>query len=118
MTKRDPLLDALAEARHDDPFGVLGPHVDPNGVVIRACLPTAERVAVARKGSAAVVMKRRHAAGVFEASIPGLQTIPDYRLDVTYAGARQAIGSRATSFVYFGCRRVKGQLAGRRGAGA
>ena len=90
MTKRDPLLDALAEARHDDPFGVLGPHVDPNGVVIRACLPTAERVAVARKGSAAVVMKRRHPAGVFEASIPGLQTIPDYRLDVTYAGGTTA----------------------------
>ena len=31
MTKRDATLEALAEARHDDPFGVLGPHVEREG---------------------------------------------------------------------------------------
>ncbi|MEN3339865.1 MAG: 1,4-alpha-glucan branching enzyme [Acidobacteriota bacterium] len=90
MTKRDASLEALAEARHDDPFGVLGPHVDPKGVVIRACLPTAERVAITRNGSAPVEMKRRHAAGIFEACLTGVRSIPDYRLQVTYGGGSTA----------------------------
>ena len=48
--KRDPVLQALAEARHADPFGVLGPHLEPNkGVVIRTVMPTAERITVTRK---------------------------------------------------------------------
>ena len=73
MTRRDATLEALAEARHDDPFGVLGPHVDARGVVVRACLPTADRVTVLRNGSAPVSMKRRHPAGIFEATHPRAQ---------------------------------------------
>ena len=90
MTKRDATLEALAEARHDDPFGVLGPHVDARGVTVRVCLPTADRVAVLRHGSAPVSMKRRHPAGIFEACIPGLNVIPDYRLEVKYGGGAVA----------------------------
>jgi 1,4-alpha-glucan branching enzyme len=90
VTKRDATLEALAEARHDDPFGVLGPHVESQGLVIRACLPTADRVAVVLNGSAPVPMKRRHPAGIFEACIPGLDGIPDYRLDVNYGGGSTA----------------------------
>ncbi|MDQ3346932.1 MAG: 1,4-alpha-glucan branching enzyme, partial [Acidobacteriota bacterium] len=86
MTKRDALLQALAEARHDDPFGVLGPHAEGTGVVIRACIPTAERMSVTRNGSVPVPMKRRHAAGIFEAVIPDAKAVPDYRLEVTYGG--------------------------------
>jgi 1,4-alpha-glucan branching enzyme len=86
VSKRDTSLQALAEARHDNPFGVLGPHVEGNGVVIRACIPTAERIAVTRDGSAPVAMKRRHPAGIFEAVMPGITDIPDYRLRVTYGG--------------------------------
>ena len=90
MTRRDATLEALAEARHHDPFGVLGPHVDARGVVVRVCLPTADRVTVLRNGSAPVSMKRRHPAGIFEASIPGLNAIPDYRLEVKYGGGAVA----------------------------
>ncbi len=90
MTRRDATLEALAEARHHDPFGVLGPHVDARGVVVRVCLPTADRVTVVRNGSAPVSMKRRHPAGIFEASIPGLNAIPDYRLEVQYGGGAVA----------------------------
>jgi 1,4-alpha-glucan branching enzyme len=86
VSKRDASLQALAEARHDNPFGVLGPHVEGNGVVIRACIPTAERIAVTRDGSAPVAMKKRHPAGIFEAVMPGVTDIPDYRLRVTYGG--------------------------------
>jgi len=85
--KRDPSLQAIAEARHADPFGVLGPHVDPQkGVVIRAVIPTAERITVTRNGSGSIEMTRSHPAGIFEAVLPDLTEIPDYRLHVSYQG--------------------------------
>ena len=86
MIKRAASFQALAEARHDDPFGILGPHVEGSGLVIRACVPTAERMVVTRNGSTPVPMKRRHAAGIFEAVIPDAKAIPDYRLEVTFGG--------------------------------
>jgi 1,4-alpha-glucan branching enzyme len=88
--KRDALFQALAEARHADPFGVLGPHVEPNGVVIRAIVPTAERVTVTRNGSPGVEMICRHRSGIFEATIAGAKEIPDYRLHVSYHGGGTA----------------------------
>ncbi|HEU4935675.1 MAG TPA: 1,4-alpha-glucan branching protein GlgB [Vicinamibacterales bacterium] len=85
--KRDPLLQAIAEARHTDPFSVLGPHIEPNkGVVIRTVIPTAERITVTRNGSGSIEMTRRHPAGIFEAVLPDLTEIPDYRLRVSYQG--------------------------------
>ena len=78
MTKRDALLEALAEARHEDPFSVLGPHVEAGGLVIRACVPTAERISITRNGSPALPMKRRHAAGIFEAVVPRVKEIQEY----------------------------------------
>ena len=88
--KRDAALQALAEARHADPFSVLGPHVDANGVVIRTIVPTAERVTITRNGSPALDMTLRHPAGVFEATIPGLDHIPDYHLHVSFQGGSTA----------------------------
>ena len=84
--KRDSTLQAIAEARHANPFGVLGPHVEPGGVVIRACIPTAEHITITGNGLNAIDMTRRHPAGIFEASIPNAKEIPDYRLQVTYGG--------------------------------
>ena len=84
--KRDSALQALAEARHADPFAVLGPHADSRGVVIRALVPTAERITLTRNGSGSVEMERRHPAGIFEAVLPGATEIPDYRLRVVYRG--------------------------------
>ena len=37
-------FEALAEARHRDPFGVLGPHVEGDHVVIRAIFPAADEI--------------------------------------------------------------------------
>jgi 1,4-alpha-glucan branching enzyme len=84
--KRDATLQALAEARHSDPFSVLGPHVESGGVVIRAYFPPAERVTIARPGLPPVAMTRRHASGIFEAKLQGTNEIPDYRLHVTFPG--------------------------------
>ena len=91
MSKRAASFQALAEARHDDPFGVLGPHVEGDTVVIRACIPSADRISVTRNGSEPVAMKRRHVAGIFEATLPGVDEIPDYRFDVTYSGGTTAL---------------------------
>ena len=76
-------FDALAGARHSDPFSVLGPHRDGDGVVIRTYQPSAERVEVTHARGATVM--QRHPAGVFEASFPGTE-IFDYRLRITYPG--------------------------------
>ena len=87
--------DAIADARHPDPFSFLGPHLDPGAgparggrLVVRAMLPGAQSVAIVPAGAAAVAMERRHPAGVFEAEMAGVSEIPDYRLRVTYPGGR------------------------------
>ena len=81
-----PSLDAIATGRHTDPFSVLGPHIEDGRLVIRACLPAAEKVSVTRDGLSPIEMTRRHRAGVFEAVVPETRTVVDYRLRVTYPG--------------------------------
>jgi 1,4-alpha-glucan branching enzyme len=85
----DRALDALAGARHHDPFAVLGPHVVDGQLVVRSILPTAERVAVVRPGIGTTEAHKRHPAGIFEASLPGVAEIVDYRLRVWYRGGRE-----------------------------
>ena len=51
----DAAIQALVEARHDDPFAVLGPHEAPGGVVIRALVPGAARLEVVEEATGAVV---------------------------------------------------------------
>ena len=41
-------LEALAAARHDDPFGVLGMHECDGALVVRAVLPEATEIALAK----------------------------------------------------------------------
>ena len=78
-------FDALAGARHSDPFAILGPHAETGGLVIRAFQPSAERVEVLH-GGGATAMARVHDSGVFEARLPGQREALDYRLRVTYPG--------------------------------
>ena len=78
-------FDALAGARHSNPFSVLGPHREPGGLVIRAYQPSAEDVEV--RHARGVTAMERHPAGVFEASFPGAETF-DYRLRITYPGGQ------------------------------
>ena len=79
-------LEALAGARHADPFSFLGPHHTERGVCIRAMQPRAEHMAVTRPGADPVPMQRRHRAGVFELLLEGVHDIPDYRLQAVFAG--------------------------------
>jgi 1,4-alpha-glucan branching enzyme len=79
-------IEAIATARHADPFSVLGPHVEGDRLTIRACVPAAEAVSLIHDGEEPVRMARRHPAGIYEAVLPGVRAIPDYRLLVAYPG--------------------------------
>ena len=82
-------FDALAGARHPDPFAFLGPHVEDGHVVIRAFLPSAERVEVLHAGGGPTELSRAHGTGGFEAAFPATE-IFDYTLRATYASGHVA----------------------------
>jgi 1,4-alpha-glucan branching enzyme len=76
-------LDAIASARHSNPFAVLGPHQTDAGIVIRTFQPAAERAAVVRNDTL-VDMTRVHPAGIFEAHFADDERPFDYRLRIIY----------------------------------
>jgi 1,4-alpha-glucan branching enzyme len=59
---------ALAHGLHPNPFGVLGPHDSPEGRVIRAFLPGANKVEVLLRSDGAVLarLEPTHESGLFE----------------------------------------------------
>ena len=68
MTLGRPEIEALVAGRHGDPFAVLGPHRIEGGFVVRALVPSAERVElVGRK--APVALERIHPDGLYEGKI-------------------------------------------------
>lgn len=63
----DEEVDALVAGRHKDPFGLLGPHETPEGLVIRAFVPDAiELAATEADGTPFLDLTCRHPAGFFE----------------------------------------------------
>ncbi|MGH9411021.1 MAG: 1,4-alpha-glucan branching enzyme, partial [Vicinamibacterales bacterium] len=80
-------LEALASARHADPFSILGPHKDDEALVVRAYQPAASDVDVVRTADrSATRMARVHPSGIFEAVFRPATDAFDYRLRVTYPG--------------------------------
>ena len=76
-------LAALLEARHPDPFSVLGMHADADGDLwVRALLPGARSVALLDTATARRVgrLLTRHEAGCSKALIPRRRKPFDYRL--------------------------------------
>lgn len=64
-------IAAIVEARHGDPFAVLGPHETPAGLVIRALVPGAETLAVETpEGTRVAALESVHPAGFFEGLTP------------------------------------------------
>ena len=83
----DAQIAALVEARHGDPFALLGPHAVAKGVVIRAFVPHAETVSVIERGGKPLAhLFRRHDAGFFEGLLPH-GTGAGYRLKAGNASA-------------------------------
>ena len=82
-----PNVAAILAAKHADPFGVLGMHVDATGVVVRAFVPGAQRVRVTdRTGRSAGELARIDDAGVFAAYLPRRRRAFAYRLRITWPG--------------------------------
>jgi 1,4-alpha-glucan branching enzyme len=84
---------AIMEARHADPFGVLGLHRAPpgsmNGTVLRAFVPGAETVtAIDEAGTPVARLEQRGTTGFFEALLPERSSRFTYRLHATRAAAR------------------------------
>ncbi|MCI1191848.1 1,4-alpha-glucan branching protein GlgB [Calidifontimicrobium sp. SYSU G02091] len=83
---------ALVEARHPDPFAVLGLHADARGVLwVRALLPGAHAVAVLERdgGRRVANLTLRHGDGLFEGVVPDRAERFAYRLLVTWADGRE-----------------------------
>jgi 1,4-alpha-glucan branching enzyme len=89
LTAADPAaLQALVEGRYGDPFGLLGPHIVPEGAEIRALLPGALSVtAVSRvDGSLLCPLRPLGASGLFVGRLHALQP---YLLRIEWPGAVQ-----------------------------
>ncbi|MGW4641471.1 1,4-alpha-glucan branching protein GlgB [Sphaerisporangium sp. NPDC004334] len=78
-------LNRLAGGAHHDPHAILGAHLTPEGLTVRALKPLAEKVELVLDDAAHEMSHVEH--GVFAATLPGVDKIPPYRLRVTYAGA-------------------------------
>ncbi len=75
-------VSAFVEARHGDPFAILGQHQTLGGVVVRAFVPGATSLAVvARDGGTATALQQRDPAGFYEGIVAhDGQGRLDYRL--------------------------------------
>src|SRR6476620_5806132 len=78
-------INAIAEARHGDPFAVLGPHQAREGAwSIRAFLPEADAVDVVTDAGA-IAMTRVHEAGFFVGLVEA-PSRPSYKLNLHVRG--------------------------------
>ena len=97
----DADIAALVEARHADPFAVLGLHADAAGKFwLRAMLPGASSVSVqdAAGGKRVVELALRHEAGLWEAAIPRRKRRFDYRLQVDWANGDEGVYADAYAY--------------------
>ncbi len=92
---------ALIEARHHNPFAVLGLHADAQGRWwLRALLPGALSVSVVDASSQKVLLglAKRHDEGLFESMIPRRRMRFDYRLKVQWSNGDQGVYADAYSY--------------------
>ncbi len=80
-------LQRLVSLLAPSPHSILGAHPTPEGIIIRAFRPEAERIEIVVKGvRKSFEMSRTHAAGFFELMFEGLTEIFAYQFRVHYAG--------------------------------
>jgi len=92
---------ALAEARHGDPFAVLGLHADATGKLwARAMLPGAASVTVhdAASGQALAALAPRGDGGLWEGAIPRRRKRFDYQLAVRWPSGDEGVLADAYAF--------------------
>jgi 1,4-alpha-glucan branching enzyme len=79
-------IEALADARHGDPFGVLGPHETPAGHVVRAFVPGASGIRLITPEGETIAEMTRVEGALFVAPIADGQR---YRLAIDWSGTVQ-----------------------------
>lgn len=81
-------LDALLRAEHGDPFALLGPQIDEQGVVIRTFQPGALQVELiaAETGDSLGLLEQDGHSGLFSLRLPELV---DYRYRISWSEAMQ-----------------------------
>ena len=62
-------LTRLLALRHHDPHSILGAHVTPRGVIVRAFRPGAESVSLLIEGEPSRPMRARPEPGLFESRL-------------------------------------------------
>jgi 1,4-alpha-glucan branching enzyme len=77
-------LERLLTLRATDPHSILGAHPAPQGVIVRAYRPDAERVEIIIEGEGPRAMFRSHPAGFFELLVEGRVQLFPYSLRVSY----------------------------------
>ena len=77
------ILDQVVAGRHGNPHEVLGAHPHDGAVTVRTFRPLAESVVVVH-GSHRTPLEHEH-EGIW-AGVVDVPDVPDYRLEVTYAG--------------------------------
>ena len=78
-------IEAIASARHADPFAVLGPHLTRSGWAIRAFAPDVVSVKAVTRSGAPLAEFVRRSGDFFEALAPKQSERPAYRLELTRA---------------------------------
>jgi 1,4-alpha-glucan branching enzyme len=77
-------IERLVAGQHHDPHSILGAHLGPDGVTIRALRPLAAEVTAVLPDGSRHPMPHRH-QGVFEVTLErSAASVPDYLLDVRY----------------------------------
>ncbi|HEY1090795.1 MAG TPA: 1,4-alpha-glucan branching protein GlgB, partial [Burkholderiaceae bacterium] len=96
----DTDLRLLLNARHPDPFSVLGLHLDDaGGLWLRVLLPTGAAVMVLEAATRRVVATLPHREGdLFEARLPRRRKAFDYRLQVRWDDGHQECYADAYAF--------------------
>jgi 1,4-alpha-glucan branching enzyme len=82
-------LDLLVRGEHGSPHSILGPHPHDGGVTVRVFRPLAASVTVRHGDGTGFPLEHEH-EGIWVGVVPGApdnNSVPDYRLEVTYDGA-------------------------------
>jgi len=85
-------IEAIASARHADPFAVLGPHLTRAGWTIRAFAPDVVSVRALTRNGAPLAQLARRSGDFFEALAPRQSERPAYRLEFTRADGVEIVG--------------------------
>ncbi len=89
----DRQMDAIVQARHGDPFSVLGMHVTDGHLVVRTFQPQASAVEVVERksGKAVAALDRVHPDGLYEAQLARRKKPFPYRLRLQAGGGASVI---------------------------